>query len=512
MPKININLSILVFFLSVFVFFSSGHFGGDGIENYLTARSVVIEQDLSIYDDSFGVKEMRYDSTKKNRVTGRGGKIYSSYAMGMPILLLPLFFLGHIVSLIVKGVPADYITQFFVSLTNPIIYACMALFIFMILQKLKYSKQIAFITALVSSFCTMNLIYARSGFSDPAVALFFLISGYFLLRYFQKGPLFSVLLSGAAFSYAVFIKKHFIIYILCYLLIFYIAYKRDKNILKAAKAVFAFLVPVGICILLILIFNYLRFGGALNTEFGTPSDMLSKGTTGARYIKASYYYLLSSGKGYLFFNIPLILALFGIRGFLKKQSLFGIFALSLIMLNLAFCVWIFQRGSLFSWGPRYLLLTVPFMSIFMAEFIAQAKEPFKRFTIILLSSLGFLVQFPCLFINNSKWLFFIKEQLQQKEYMINFIPDLSPIKGCWILFISMIKNLISGESMAYAYNPDPLLVKRIAASLSGYDIMDTWWFHTMKLYPVLMPYTIFSIVLLFLLVSLSLLSIRRELK
>ncbi|MGB3114258.1 MAG: hypothetical protein WBC00_06540, partial [Candidatus Omnitrophota bacterium] len=159
---------LFVFFMSYFVLISSGRFGGDGLENYLTAESIVLDGDFSIHDREFGVKEMKY--AERGR-TGADGKIYSQYGLGAAILLVPFYFIGDLVSSFVPGIPHDYVTQFAVSLFNPVILAFVAVAMFKLLIKLGYTAKTSFVAVLIYSLCTMNVVYARSGFSEPVVAL-----------------------------------------------------------------------------------------------------------------------------------------------------------------------------------------------------------------------------------------------------------------------------------------------------------------------------------------------------
>jgi len=82
--------SVLIFVLcaSVFMIFSNGHYGGDGLENYLTAESIVLDGDTAIHDRPFGVDEMNY-KTRGNK--DEEGSYYSDYGIGMPVLLVPFF-------------------------------------------------------------------------------------------------------------------------------------------------------------------------------------------------------------------------------------------------------------------------------------------------------------------------------------------------------------------------------------------------------------------------------------
>ncbi len=487
----KIYVTFFLFFLAIFAFFSSGHYGGDGLENYLVAKSIVSDGDLSIHDTEFGVKEMKYQ--KRGKI-GRGGKIYSGQGLGMPILLVPFYFLGTVMSFFVKGVHPEYVTQLFVSFVNPIMCAGLSVVFILLLSELKYSMRISFISSLIFSFCTMSFAYSRCGFSEPAVTFCFLFAAYFILRYLNTGSLCYIFYSGLFSGYSMFIKKNYLIYIICFVLTFIVYGYKEKDIRKTVINLSIFAFPLVIYLLIIFGFNYVRYEGIFNTEYGSVSNMIAKASTEYKYFKGSFYFLFSSGKGFLFFNIPIILFLFSIKDFCSKNKVFSFLVLSIILLNFSFHIFHFDRGSLFSWGPRYLFLSIPFLAVFLAHAIYESRHLSGKIAIWVLAIMGFLVQLPSLFVNNSRWLFFLKEKLNIDEYMINYIPDISPIKGTWYMFLSFLYKLTSGKSLVFDFDPDHRLITPTKASLSGYDLLDIWWFHILKVHSSMMPFVLILLV------------------
>lgn len=483
--RVFIYVLIFIFFISVFILFSNGRYGGDGFENYLTAESMVLDGDRVIYDRPFGVKEMEY-AIRSERDSS--GKIYSPHGIGMPILLIPFYALGHIISKIFPQIPHDYVTQVFVSLVNPIITALIALILFVFLQRLGFSLRTSFITTLCYGFCTMSLIYTRSGFSEPAVTLFVLLAILFLYRYEESSLARYILLTGFFMGYALLIKKSSFLYLP--LVFFYLIYKGIllKSFRSFAKLAFLILFPLLGCIVLFLIFRPTMVAERIAAT-GLSLKMILRygGSYGHQSIKALYYYLLSPGKGYFFYNIPLLLAILGIRDLWHRKREISLYLAFFIAINIIYYTYHFTRGSLFSWGPRYLYPTVPIMCIFLAGFIENARSLLKKFILAILSLMGFLVQLPCLFISFTKYLFFVKNELGLQEYLMNFMPELSPILGSWYLFISALQRTFFKVSLTFEYNPDYMFVEPITKSLAKYDIWDIWWVHVMKISAQLLP-------------------------
>ncbi len=481
---------IFVFFFSLFAIFSNGHFGGDGLENYLTAESIVLDGDIAIHDRPFDVKEMKYDARGKQDASGRR---YSGQGVGMPLLIAPLYAMGHAFSGIVPQIPHDYLTQFFVALFNPIMTALSVALLFALLVRMRFSPGTAFITTLCYGFCTMVPVYTRSGFSEPAVAFFALLAMVLLHRYEETGAVKYMFFCSASLGYSVLVKTGAMIFVpvfLCYVLYRTLSAKPDA--VSSLKLWAAATLPV-------LVFCLAHF--AIQTVVGSSLSIANAGSVGKVFsgtmpLKGLYYYLLSPGKGYFFYNVPLILGLFSVkRSFFAGDKVFRYSAV-FILINILFYSYIFKRGSLFSWGPRYLYVTVPFMCIFLADFIKSAVSPWKKIILAGASLAGFLVQLPCFFINFSNYLFFIKEKMEIPEYLVNFMPDITPLKGSWRLFISALSRTFSGASLDFAYSPDYWFFKPVFVTMADYDGCDIWWVNAVKVAPLSLPAVIASMIFL----------------
>jgi hypothetical protein len=486
--------------VAVFIFISNGRFGGDGLENYLTAESIVLDGNFSTHDRTFGIKEMSYEERGH---LGPHGETVSGYGLGMAFLLVPFYFLGHIISGLFHKIPHDYITQFCVSLTNPLILALLALALFKLLMQLGFSLRQSFYSVFIYSLCSMNLIYVRSGFAEPTVALLVILASLSMFRFEKNGELIQLVLSGFCIGYAMFIKKNscilfpaFLIYltsILCFL--------SNKKVIFLS--LLAFLFPISLAVLATVVQNKFLYGGVTRTEFGTMHEMFQKIRTDGHPIKGLYHYLISPGKGYLFYNISLVLGLFAIKDFFKKYRLFCIFVIILLISNLGYYCFTFVRDSLFSWGPRYLFPTLPLFTVFLAEFISKNNFLKRRLAIIIFALLGFLIQFPSALINSSKYLFFVRDNLKLPEYLIYYVPDLSPIKGSWTVLLSSLNRHLHNESLYFIFNPDFRFIQQIKVSLFNYDMIDIWWVNVIKVNFSLLGYVVVIVLAILMLVMFS---------
>jgi len=499
--KIKKSLLIFIFFATIFMLFSNGHFGGDGLENYLTAESIVLDGDIYINDKPFEIPEMRHGV---KGIQDSEGRFSTSYGLGLPILLVPLYCIGHLIAGFIPSINHAYITQFTVSLFNPLVTAFLAMVLFLFIEKLGFSKRTCFLTALCYSFCTMAAVYTRSGFSEPAIALFLLLALFSIYLHEKTGLMRYILYASVLIGYTLLIKKNSLIYIP--MLLAYLFYRglQLKN-LKRQLLLWATGAIPAIFLLIICFFYFALMKTSITSGLSTPKGDVT--FYGGSMIKGLFYFLLSPGKGYFLYNIPLLLAFIGAKDMLRREKRLSLLIIIFVISNLLFYAFIFRRGSLFSWGPRYLYPTIPFMCIFLAYYIENAKNLVKRLSISLVFVAGLLIQLPSMFISFSKYLFFIKEKMILHEYFINFMPELSPIIGSWHLLISAVRETIFGTSSFFTYSPDFWFLKPITISLQGYDVWDIWWVSVPSIYPRLIIAAIACSVILLLTTIISFLKI-----
>lgn len=473
-------LAIFIFFMSLYSLFSIGHYGGDGYEDFLTAKSIVLNHSLAFKgnSDNSGSNDTDELNYKKGvGIKGRDGRTYSSRGgLIIPVILSLFYFIGHVMAGVFKNIPHDFITMFFVSFANPIISAMNCMLMFLISSNLSFSMRTSIFMALIFGLATMVPVYARTGFEEPAMTLFLLLAIYFILRYKNSMKSKYLAIGGIATGLAVFTKSTAIIFLPA--LIFYAGWlilsdRQERGSFLKDAAIF--FIPLLAVLTVIIGCNYLIYGKLL--KFGGREAL---GVTGRvmeapHVLKGLYYYLFSTGKGFFLFNLPIVLSLAGLTSAFSKRKKETVFFILIFVCNLLFFSMSFRRGSLFAWGPRYLYPSVAALVFLIGDFHENNKGLKGKLSMAILSVIGFLIMAPCMFINQSKFYFFVKEKLSLPEYMINFIPDLSPILGAWKMFTSHLIFIAKGMDMPFIYNPDYRLVSPISASMTGYNNFDFWF-------------------------------------
>lgn len=505
--KKSCGIALVVFFISLYSLFCIGHYGGDGYEDYLTAKSIVLNHSLAFNDNAGNIDEFGY--MKKLGIEGAGGNSYSSRGgLVVPLILSIFFFVGHMTAFFFKNIPHDFITMFFVSFSNPVISAVNCLMIFIICLNLSFSTRISLAVALIYGLATMSPVYTRTAFAEPVLTLFLLISFYMILKYkHSAGPGF-LFFTALALAVSVFTKSLALIFLPCF--VFYAVWvisEKKKDTPSRLLDTAALLLPLAALLFLIGIFNYIVYGNIFQFGARQAQDVTSRVIKMPHFIKGLYYYLMSTGKGFFIFNLPVILSFIGLSRVPEKERKEAVLFLLISVFNLIFFAMSFRRGSLFAWGPRYLLPSVAFLAFPIGYFLENNKDLPAKLGAWALSVAGFFIMLPCMFVNQSKFYFFVKEKLNLSEYMINFMPDLSPILGAWKMFISRLFFIAKGVNMNFIYNPDYRLVSPISASMDGYNNFDFWFLKVLSIRPEYHTLVFGLISLLIMLVSLSLVCI-----
>ncbi|MBD3379385.1 MAG: hypothetical protein GF408_02870 [Candidatus Omnitrophica bacterium] len=462
--------AVVLISAAVYGIFAGGHYGGDAINNYLTTESIVLDGDLEIYDREFSVEELGVSGSRG--VAGKSGARYSPYGLGMALLQLPLYLLGLGVAGVLRGVPGDYITFFFSSFTSAVLSAFNAGFVLLLARRLGAGMKESAAAALVYAFSTMAFVYSQTGFPEPAMTACLLAAVILIMRYREgEGAAGGLALAGLALGFMAMIKIYAVILVPVFLLYFLSGNGYRKRTVWAAAFGFLLLLALDLSA------NYLKYGSVLMTGYGHIAGKIKYGD---RFIKGLYYYWFSSGKGFFFYNLPAVLGCLGLVRLLKTRKPDAMLLTGITAVYVVFFAYFFRRGSLFSWGPRYVF---PLLPVFMASSaVVLGKRPY-RMVFLVLAFAGCLVQAPAVLSHYPGYINFVKS-LGINEYMINFIPDLSPIGGTWRIFLSSIGT---GPSM-FVYDPDPLFVESVSGSFSGFDKLDIWPVNMVKAFPgMLLP-------------------------
>jgi hypothetical protein len=428
--KLTIIL-IFAFFFLVYVTSSSGHFDPwDGMGFFLLTESMALKHSAKLYPDQQTVQQLSTHSSPikpnfPNACDICDLIIKPTYSVGKPYLLTPAMAVPFYYAALLFSVPpvtvvALFANSFIMSLT------CVVLFCFSL--ALYESKKIAFVLTLIFGVCSFIWPYNSSLMSDPTKALCVFASTYFIyiaarqdnterirassnnsdsdsgtttnvisrdgnknkrVYFAGLGALF-LGLSVFAHPTSSILIPGFLVYF-----IFSIRHCNNRKIL-----LISFLLVLGAVLLFAGFTNYIRFGSF--TKFGLTNYEEGATLSVHRQWQGLVGLLISPGKGLIFyFPIAILLPLAFRYMYAKNKGLFFISTYTFVATWLFFGTIFFLGGKFPAagdwgglwWGPRYLMVTLPFIALASGTLFEHLKRNkiLKVSGLIILCFAGFLV-------------------------------------------------------------------------------------------------------------------------
>ncbi len=205
----------------------------------------------------------------------------------------------------------------------------------------------------------------------------------------------------------------------------------------ALKVCVAFCVGGAVVTLPYALLNWRLFGGPLSTGYGTSP--LSGFTH--PFLRGLYGLTFSTGRGIFWFSPPLFLALFAARRFYRRHAAEAIACLVIVVTHYAFYCGHFEWAGGGAWGPRYLMIALPFAFLPIAAFLADLRGRwFAQIAATVIIAAGFVVQLLPLGTN-----FDFNKTEEERQ---NFVPAASPM-----LWMTRTFRDRAGEWSAVAFPP-----------------------------------------------------------
>ena len=394
--------AIFLTFLGFYLLTASGHlYAVDEETLYRITESVVERRTLALPEDAWGVvlsEQVRAD-----------GRNYAQYEPGQPLVAIPFYLTGRAVAPLFPPGAEAYIIRFFVSLFAAFVTAATVALFYRLVGALGYGERIALGLAALYGLATFAWPYARTFYAEPLATLCLLATFYGLQRgtarladavgansqlgHVPAHVLLPLFLAGLAAGAALLVKPHAALVLPC--LGLYLLGRTPTGpqwltrLRLAARAAAAWMAGVGIAIVPLLLINAAIYGGPFQTGYsaGRLRGLALPFMTGLTGMT------ISSGKGFLWYSPPVILAIFGARAFFRRHRAEALTCLGIILIHLAFYARLSLWNGDWAWGPRYLLLILPFALLPAAAFLARARgRPLWRATVVAVALVGVAVQ------------------------------------------------------------------------------------------------------------------------
>lgn len=418
---------LFLFFLSLYLLtMGEGFYSGDGEVMYRTTWSLVENHTLAI----------PCDTSFPQGVPGADGRCYSTYGLGQALAAVPLYVTGTAWSDSLKTNRWNT-TRFFVSRFNQFITAATVAMVYVFGNSLYASSDLGVSLAFMYGLGTMAWPYSKFYFGQPLTALLLVVAAYGLRRARQEPSWRWVVFAGGALSYALVTRAAVAITLPIFFAYGFLSLRRaglSWRLTNARMLLCGTAVLPGIG--LDLWHNYLRFGNALN--FGYPGE----GWVTPLYV-GLYGLLLSSGKS-LFLFVPLaVLAPWGLTRLWAsprraEAMLFGGVLLIYLVFHAGWWAW---HGG-WSWGPRFLVPTIPFLVLALGELWTASRTAHRALIALFLVSL--YPQLMGVAVDFNLYMLHVND-----EPKVLFNPEFSPLVGhLRFLFRSGKLALVDSEFLA----------------------------------------------------------------
>jgi hypothetical protein len=240
------------------------------------------------------------------------------------------------------------------------------------------------------------------------------------------------------------------------------------------------LVPVALCILLICIYNYARFGDFLETGYESGF--------GSGFLTGFLGILFSPGKSIFLYNPLIILGLLAVPQFCRKRRpVFVLFAWIVGVHLLLFSFWHSWYGGM-GWGPRLMAVTLPFLILAIGYLLElNARKWMKPFFALLV--LGLLIQTASVLVNPARYYYDLRQQFgERSETLLIHSPQHSPLVGQWKQVMVVMRQMGDQqriEAMVFDAKSGRQFIgksdKEVLENGLAVNVPNFWWYY-MKLF------------------------------
>ena len=462
MTKSKIHLALFLFFFSVYVLTGQGSIqSADGKIMFLLTQAMVENQSVSF--------------SEIVSLSDTPGPQYSKYGLGMSVLAIPFYLFGKLLSFLL-GIEASLATQFTVSMINAMLTALSCLMVFRIAtERFEFTLRIGLFLALGFGLSTIAWYYSEDFMSEPATTFFLLSAVYWVTG--KDRATRDLLWAGTFLALAVSCRLAALVVIPGFIFYQWMVWAEsaEKDIKQLVMDLLRPAIPVVAVLMLIMIYNYLRFGGPLETGYEKISG---------RFLLGFFGILFSPGKSLFLFNPLTLFGCLAFMFFLREQRktalLFGWLVVSHLVL---FSFWHSWQGGM-SWGPRLMLVVLPYLILPIGFLLREHKQAVK-IPVLLALVVGILIQLPSVTVNVARYYYEMSRDFGSLGHdQILFSPEYSQLLGqskqVAVVFENLDDELQMAQMVSLAKKGERFLGADVSVVLENglaVNAPNFWWYY-----------------------------------
>ncbi|WP_455141211.1 hypothetical protein [Candidatus Hodarchaeum mangrovi] len=345
------------------------------------------------------------------------GTIYSDKPPGLSLLAVPIYWIGDFIGTIIglntgedPWIIDDFV-KFLIILCVLIFGAFVAIKFYDFLKMLGISHQNANYTVLLFSLGSLFYTYIGTFFSHGITAGFLVLTLYYATKYKQTGKCSSLIFSSFFAGYIVVCDYIYLFFLPFHFIYIFLPFPWKINeIIKEWKRIISnylipiliFTIPVVLCGLIILFYNFICFGDPLSTPYSYAVFFKNNQHFANSMFEGLQILLFSTHHGLFTFMPIILLGVLGFIPFYHKKNELALLCISLSIFQiLLYSKYFLPTGGL-AYGPRHLVTIIPLLIIPLA-FLLEYKDFIKKdrpiyskvikITAICLGALTFIINF-----------------------------------------------------------------------------------------------------------------------
>lgn len=490
------GLFVFLFFFGLYALSMPGvSSGGDAYLMYLAAESLVKDGDPFLaHQPDLAL------------VPGINERPVSKFDIGQSLVETPFYRLGDYMEKKASPRHGMFVKYLVVSFTAPVVSAAAITLLYLLCGGLGYGQAASLAMAFLVGMCSLFWPHARLLFSEPLQTLS-LVGAVFSLNNFRRGGGFLAALSGGFFVGMACASKSALILTLPIFATYFAGglreYKMSRRVISAAS----FLAPLAMWAVVMLGYNYMRYGDMFATGYMRPDNREGVYKFSVSLLTGAHGLLFSSGKGLLFYCPLVVFAALAYPGFYRRRRAEAVLVAAVFAAVLVpFSKWGMWHGD-YTWGPRFLVPTVPLLLLPIGDMLTARKMPWGRIgagAFVATAALSLLIQVMGVFVNYNEYIGMIRFRvpfdisfegtdparldLRDNMLSLHYVPEFSPLAGHWWILkhIAMDRGLDKktiNERMKVDFPWKSLAPYAVPPEPSRAVMVDCWWYYLSKYFP-----------------------------